>query len=93
MEKSKPESRLTKVDLDAVLKLQMDYTQLQCEVVKTLWLVKACNEGNCIAADYVVRSKNDDLHLISRMVYNMAKRIQELESKVCEAKCEERIPE
>lgn len=84
MKKKKTKSRLTKVDLDAVMKLQRDYTYLQYDVVKTLFLVKACYEGNYIVGDYTPRSKSEELHFISKIVYNMAKRIQELESQVCE---------
>lgn len=82
MKKRKPKSRLTRVDLDTVLKLQREYDYIKSEVLRTFELSIEFADGNVKAADYKIRSDNEFIHHIILRMQLMANRIKELEEKI-----------
>lgn len=93
MKKRKTKSKLTRVDLDAVLKLQKEHEYLKAEVCKTFSLTKSYEHGNLDAGDFVIMSGNDLIHHIIETVLKMARRIKELEEKLNDGKSSEASPQ
>lgn len=79
MKRRKVKSRMTRVDLDAVLKLQRDYDYLQYETKRLLELSLALESGNT-AAPFIVF--DDYLSGVASIMYNMAQKIKKLEEKI-----------
>lgn len=72
MKRHRPKSRIAKVDLDAVLKLQRDYTQLECEVQKLFEYAVAKSQGD---SQIMVKPCNDTITYIARLIDEMSVKI------------------
>lgn len=70
MKKRKTKSRLTKVDLDAVLKLQREHTELEQRTHRLLEWVMELNKGHI--ASFICR--DDIIDFIAREVSEIAKK-------------------
>lgn len=68
--KRKAKSRLTKVDLDAVLKLQSDYEYLQSECRRMFTWVYNLSRGREIE---VLKFTNQDLDFVVKLISEYAK--------------------
>lgn len=89
MKKRRAKSRMTRVDLDAVLKLQRDYTELQMEVKRLQEL--AYRSPKEIANTKGILMDNEDIGEIMMQICIMAKRIQYLEQQLEQARNEREV--
>ena len=76
MKNRKTKSRMTRVDLDAVLKLQREYTYLQCEAKRLFEYSLALKDGNTDAKFVMF---DDHLKSVAITMYEMANKIKKLE--------------
>lgn len=76
MKKRKTKSRLTKVDLDAVLKLQRNYTTLEERLCRLVEYAKERQNGY---APYFLIG-DDLIDITAHVIDEMANRIKELEN-------------
>lgn len=84
MKKRKTKSRMTRVDLDAVLKLQKDYCDQTYEIQRTLEAVVALGRGD--KEPLTLLFGNDLLSAILAEARDMATRIKELEQQLAQKK-------
>lgn len=72
MKRRKAKSRMTRVDLDAVLKLQRDHDDLQYEVQRTFEYVMTLSQGK--SKPILLELKNDLLSAIIKEVCDICEK-------------------